>query len=344
MAIFSTKSGPIGLDVGRRRIKAAQFHRDGRVWRLAVVADFPRGQEADAVTAEEAAAIRKQLTTAGFVGNNAVVAMPGSMVMTGIMELPPRESGVPIEQLARREMGHLHRRETDAIEVACWDLPRPARAANVTFVMGVACTNDSANQLLDAFEAGGLHVSRLDVHSCTAARACRPALMAANGSVGIMDVAWSAGKLVLWHQGAVVYDRSLSRSGLNVLAAAAAAAAGGDAAQAEAALFREGVAPSGADIAPGSLAAIAEEWLQSLVDEMQIPLSYLGNQYPDSPMQKLLLIGGGAMIPNLAQRLSETLQLPVQAAAPADVADCATDDLTRAGPGATLAVGLAQPV
>jgi type IV pilus assembly protein PilM len=307
---------------------------------LGAVADFPRAEAADAVTAEEAAGIREHLTASGFAGNEAVLAVPAGQVMTGIMELPPRESGVPIEQIARREMARLHRCEPASIELACWDLPRPARAANVTLVMGVACANDDANRLLDAFEAGGLRVRRLDVHASAAARACRATTMSVTGIVGILDLAWTVGRLVLCHQDVVVYERDLAHSGLGALVAATAKATGAEAAQAEQALFSQGLA---AEPAEGERATAGKKWLQSLVDEMQIPLSYLGSQYPDSPVQKLVLIGGGAAIPGLAERLGAALRLPVQVAAPADVADCASAELTRSGPGATFAVGLAQP-
>jgi len=338
------KGPPIGVDVGRRTVKAVQLRRAGAGWRLCAAAVVPRAAEAARLQGEEAAALRDALAGEGFVGRELVLAAPADCVMTGIMELPPRESGAPVEQLARRELARLHRCEADEIEVACWDLPRPARAANVTFVMGVACRHDEANALLDAVEAAGLHVRALEVHASAAARACLPLLATAGGIVGILDVGWSAAHLLLWHQGVVVYERKLTKGGQAALTAALAAGMGVTEQEAQRLLF---AAPGAA--APrrrrGRKAKALADCLQAhvvaLAEEMQVPLTYLGNQYPDAQVEKLLLIGGGAAVPSLAQQLGAALEVAAQVVAPTDLADC-DDAGVELGPAMTVAVGLAQ--
>jgi Tfp pilus assembly PilM family ATPase len=58
-------------------------------------------------------------------------------------------------------------------------------------------------------------------------------------------------------------------------------------------------------------------------------------------IQRLLLVGGGAGIPGLAEVLSESLQMEVRRAAPTDLMASGDGSLTRAdNPAATVAVGL----
>jgi hypothetical protein len=65
------------------------------------------------------------------------------------------------------------------------------------------------------------------------------------------------------------------------------------------------------------------------------------NQYPDGAAEQLLLVGGGSRITGLADRLAETMDWPVRAAALSDLVECPTDLDRQLGATSIAAAGLA---
>lgn len=309
---------PIGLDIGSRRIKAAQMH--GR--RLAAAVSIPRAGGDGRLEASELQAVAAALRKAPFRGRSVVLAVPSDRLLTSILELPPRSSGAPLEQLARIELARRHAVEPESLEMACWDLPLPARAANRTCVMAVACRQDEADSLLDAVEAQGLNVQAMDVHAMAVTRACRPLLAEAGQSGAILDVGWSCSRLVLVHLGTVVYERHLPKYGLASLTRLEAP---------------EGGQPEAPDPA-GKLSPDATAHLEAMAGEVRVPLSYLTSQHPDAQVRQILLIGGGARRAGLGRVLASKLAMEVRPVEAGDL--CEADG--EAGDSMVVAMGLAQ--
>jgi len=340
-----TSRRPVGVDVGRRHIKAAQFNRGGAAWRAPCVAVARRDAADGTLVAEDARQVRQLLGSRGLRGDAVVLALPAEMVLTGILELPPRDSGAPIDRLAGQELARMHNGDPDSIEVACWDLPAPARAANTTFVMAVGCRHDDANGLMDLFEEQGLHVEALEVHACAVARACRGLIAETSGLAGILDVGWASARLVLVYRGVIVYERRLAKGGLDGLLRSLGQELGLSTDAAER-LLRDGGLSNGTGQAPGEGRGAggfaADACFSAMIDEMRIPLSYLANQYPDVSMERLVLVGGGATIPGLKEYLSAGLGVPVQVAGPTDLAPCPESFDSEHGPALAVAMGLGQ--
>jgi len=337
--------GPIGVDVGARRIKAAQFGRSPAGWQIEAALSVPRAPADSALGAEEVRRLRGLLEEKAFRGNAIVLAVPHEKLLTGIMELPPEDSGAPIDLLAHSELARMHACRPEDLEMASWRLPAPARAANTTFVMGVACRHADADELLDLFEAEGFDVEGLQTQAQAVARACRPLLADIRGIAGILDIGWNSARLALLFQGVVVYERNLPTSGLNVLAASLTDQFGLSAAKVEKML--SGPASSGRRTsrrrggAEAIDAAVADH-LQAMVREMRIPLSYLANQYPDAAMERLLLVGGGARLGGRGEHLAGALETEVRIVMPSDVARCPASLDKEHGPALAAAVGLGR--
>jgi Tfp pilus assembly PilM family ATPase len=379
---------PIGLDVGERHVKAAQFSRAGSAWRLESAAAIPRSAGQAPLEGEELRRLRQALAANGFHGSAVVLAVPNDKLLTGIMELPPLESGAPLEVLARGELARMHKCDPKAIEMACWQLPQPIRAANTAFVMGAACAHADADALLDAFEGEGFSVERLEVQAAAVARACRPLLADVRGIAGILDVGWASARLVLLYRDVVVYERKLTRGGLQPLLQALADERGLDVGAMERLLedgelsdppaatpdtgsvqAGPGGASCGVGILPASVrppdagktclpaasrqvpapqAAMAaagtdgpiKRLAEGIVAEMRIPLSYLANQYPDAPVQRLLIVGGGGRLGWLRDHLAAALDTDVRIALPSDLAECPDSFDRQFGPTLAVALGL----
>jgi len=333
---------PIGVDLGVRQIKAVQFGRSAGVWQIQAVACLPRTSTEPNISTEEVRRLRVLLSERGFRGNEVVVSVPPDRLLTGIMELPPRSSGAPIDQLAQSELSRMHKCEPGSIEAACWPLPDPARAANTTFVMGVGCRHVDANQLLDTLEQENtFRVERLETQARAVARACEGLRRDVSGIAGILDVGWASARLVLMFQDTVVYERTLARCGLGALAEPLAEKLSLKVADIETVLSGA-VRLDGRTRKGKGVKAAAGQLFATMVDEMRIPLSYLANQYPDAAMEQLCLVGGGASLAGLADHLAASLACEVRAVFPSDLARCPKSYDKDYGPMLAAAVGLGQ--
>ena len=312
-----TNCSPIGVDVGERYIKAVQFSRNGGKWQISAAAGLKRNSQDPGITGAEVRRLREKLSESGFRGNRLVLAVPNEKLLTGIMELPPVDSGAPIEMLARSELARMHQCDAQSFEMASWQLPAPARAANTTFMMGAACTHADADSLLDCFEAEGFRVERLEIQSQAMARACGPLLNASMGLAGILDLGWTAPRLVLLYNGVVIYQRKLPKSAYGAMVENLASELSLDVAQAEKMLSDTNQAHPHTQTVGDCL----DRYVAGIIEEMTIPLSYVSNQYPDAASDRLLLVGGGARLDGLAESLAEAMDWPVCAARMAELAD-----------------------
>lgn len=369
------RRSPIGLDVGAKRVKAIQLEAGDAAgtWRVVAAATTPRagaGATGALLTAGEAAAIADLLYRAGFEGRRAVMAAPSGSVVQSVLDLPPRASQAPVEQIARLELARAHRCDPEAFEMGCWDLPAPNRPGGQgpskgTHLMAVALPHAAAASLLDPFEACGLRADALDIAPCALHRACT-AVMAPPGAItGILDIGWDAAVLSLLHRGAIVYQRSLAEAGMGQLHAVVARRLGlepdvteflltdagltsGDRAEARTTGADGGetetsdqpaLDPDLADDARRLVTAHAD----SLAAELVVSFSYATHQYPDATVGKLLLAGGGAAMAGLADHLAATLGVPTTTVSPSDLAECDVSVLGLCGsPAMTTAMGLAM--
>jgi len=347
---------PIGIDIGRRRIRAVQLRRSSSAWRVEAAAVMPRSRPGVPIERSEIRELGALLAKESFRGDGVVLPVPADKLLTGILELPPRASGAPIEQISRSELARMHRCDQDSLEIACWDLPAPARAREATHVMAVGCLHADANALLDAFEAEGLDVLGLEVYASAAARACAPLLADVNGIAAILDIGGGRADLVLLYKGVVVYERKLAKGGITPLIELLA-----NDPKLDGKAVRKLLVEKPDKSATGKkkrsqkgikkIHAAIEAHAKAMIEEMRIPLSYLGNQYPDAAMERLLLIGGAVELPVLAggeglvgmkAHLDRGLEFDVRIVAPGDLVECPGHFDKEFGPDLTVAIGLGQ--
>lgn len=366
---------PIGVDVGARTIKAVQLGRErwgAGGWRVTAAAEMSRDAGANTatqqqpgeppkpthvVTGVEVQRLMGTLERQGFSGSDVVLAMPNERVFSSMLELPPRSSQAPIEQIARMEVARAHRFAPDSFEMGCWDLPAAARATKQTPVLTVACTHADAESVIDPFEKEGLSVTALDVRAAALARACAPLLAVdAAGIIGIVDLGWTGATLSLMHQGVAIYGRTLGDCGISKLYHTLATRLGLemeviDYLLADSGLTREGsgAAPEAGKATPvkgknaTDAAGLIAAHFEAAVHELEVSLSYAQHQYPDTPLSRLLVVGGGGCIRGVTGHLRATLGIEARAIAPMDVAQPTPAVSEKcASPALTAALGLAQ--
>ena len=339
-------NSPIGIDLDGRSIRAVQLSGSPRGWCLQAAATLPRQRSNVPITPEEVAALVRMFPKHGFTGSEVVLALPADRLITSILDMPPRSSGAPVNQIARSELARMHQCDPRAIEMASWALPQPARAGSSTPTMVCACAYADAEGLIKLFERCGHHVTAIDIRSRALLRACGPVLTEPDAITAIVELGWDQVHLVAMHGSLVAYDRALTEAGIERLIEALVAKSSLDRPAAEA-LLREGgldAENAGSEQVKRARKPITrvEMHFDMIADELSTPMSYLANQYPDIPVRGVVLTGSCALIPGLAEYMAARLELDVRVVTPQHVAEVSE---TVSGPldgGAIVATGLAQ--
>lgn len=356
MSLFATTRTPIGLDVGPRSVAAAQLTSVGGGrgaagrWKLqaGMVVDRPAGA-GSVLRDEEALRIAQVLQRQGFTGADVVLAVPDQRLIGGgaaTLELPPRSSGAPLEQLARMEMSRAYRLEASSFEMACWEVPGPNRAAEGSHMMAVACRHSDADEMIDGLESAGLRMAALDARSWAIARACQGILAHDERLAAVLDLTQNAALLAIVHEGAPAYERVLADGAIERLQSAIRLKLGIDSTLAEYIFERLRLDTPGEDNSVRDAATACNDYLDNLASELRTAIAYAEHRF-DSDIRRVLIQGSGAAIPGIQERLSALLTMPAQVLRPGDVVQT-PEDLTGSmhsaisSPALLVAVGLAM--
>lgn len=353
MSLLRSNRTPIGLDLAGREIKAIQLTRTATGHRVdaALVLPQPEGAALDATRAKWLADV---LTRQGFRGHRVVCAAPVGRVEAEMLELPPRASGAPVEQIARGELASVAR-ITDGFEMSCWDIPAPPRGGAGTSVFAVALRHDDADALLDPLESAGLEVRAIDARACALARAVTASQPADDPNPHILlDLEWDSGFVILVHRGVVLSQRALTEVGLGALYR-------GVAAQFDLTeevtdfLLTHAIGPE-VDNTPDSIGArtttssqrarvagLVAQYAASLTEELEQSFAFARHRYPDLAPRGLLVSGAGARVVGLCEQLTGRLRADVTTLVPTSGRLTCADALaeTCRNPALTTALGLA---
>ena len=339
---------PIGLDIGRRRVRAVQLAGSPRKPQLANILMMDRIKPGGAFDIEEAVRLREVLDRKGFTGNHIVLAALPDHAMSVVMDLPPRSSGAPLHQIAGAELARTHRRSPEGLEVAFWDLPRPTgKKIEGEHVMAVGCLQQEADQLLDVLESQDFYVIGLDMQCWAIVRACRPMIISRRGIIAVVNISWNAVTFTLLHSGVVVYERQLSGCDLDSLVSRIAQDFKLKEDVVQYLLFQVGLNDHTDDRDSSSelyshISGSVDTYYESFTQELKLSMSYVEHQYPDDEVVLLMLTGMGAAVPGLPEYLSQAIETDTHAVKALDLIDCrqATADEMQST-ALTTAIGLA---
>ena len=338
---------PIGVDLGAHKVKAMQLRCRQGNWHVEAAAIFPRPGPVDQIDASTIDQLPDVFYRQGFKGNDIVLAAPGDLLRTSILELPGDGPNVPLHQIARVEMSRMHKLAPQSFEMACWVLPEPDRAHQTTHMMASACSHEDVNRLLEVLEAQRLSVSALDISACALARANASVTKPGDDIVAILDLGWHAARLVVMHDQVISYERTLVEGGLGRMHRALTAQLGDDSEVAEHVLHNIGLmAPqqdtAQAEASHAGVRRTIDRHFEAMLKELLTSLSYMSRQYSKAELDSVLLVGAGASIPGLAEYLETMLGVKVRPISPADLAECPPSLLqTCRDPEMTMAMGLA---
>lgn len=345
---FNSGQSPIGIDVTGRSLYAVQLKKCGKTWQVCAVASYDRPDDQSPLTAEETHVFAEMLDRQGFVGNEVVLSVPSELLMSDLLEFPRTSNQVSSQQLARMELARTSKCSPGDFEMTSWSLPSPARAGETMHVMAAGCRHEDSETLMKNWDLAGMEVVALDVQSQAIARACQPMVASVKGISALIKFGWRAAQLVVMYQGAVVYERALSESGMGELNRTLMQRLDIDRDVADFAMFDVGFTTEMKDswkdwpLLTDARGIIATHFT-SLLDEVRVSFSYAQHRYPDTSVNKLFLTGRGASIPGLQEPISEMLEIDSVRLSPAQLVDCPERILELCdNPALTVAIGLAQ--
>lgn len=334
--IYAGRRSAIGLDVGPRAVGAVQVIRARSGLRLAAAVRLPRQRPSETLDAQEVERLMSVLDRHGFQGREVVLAVPDRLLRCSALELPPRSSGAPVDQLARMEVARAFKLDPAALELACWDVPGAAQGSSG--VLAAALSHADAAGILGPFEAAGFVPVALEPRVCAMARAAAP-LTADPATVdGVVDLGEPAAVLAVLQDGVVAYERAMQECGLGSLRAELASGLKLPPTVIDLVLEprhaeRNAVEP------PGGAAALLESSAEIIARETRAALDYVARRTHGVKPGKVLLAGPGARIPTIVKRLTEDLGQEIAPLAPGRLAE-PPPTLADAGADPALAVAL----
>lgn len=347
MRLAGRRWGPIGVHVGARRLVAAQVQWRGGVARLGAVARVTRSTPGDELPERgDFERLSEAMDRLGFVGRRVVLVAPSEKEMVSVLELPPRNSGAPLDQIASSEFARERRLESGTFEMSWWELPEPPRASPGMRAMAIGLAHADVARLLEVVESVGFDPIAVDARAPALGRAVTRAAGAGEGINTVLDFGWAGAGISLMLGSTVVYHRTISDVGLETWEREFRDRLGVDDEAAAVLTDAAGGAPSEEPSAtdPGLLArarALVAPRLEALARGVSASLTYGSHLYPGREAGQVFVVGEGARLAEARRVIGEACGLPVVSLTPERVVE-AGDWRGRGGDdaGATLAVSL----
>jgi Tfp pilus assembly PilM family ATPase len=306
---------PIGLDIGTSWIKAAQWVRRDRVWRIRSAA-WARRTPAAPWSESQADSVAQVLRRRGFTGSSIVLTAPGDKARVVEIEVPIEAIGAGRTAAARMEIARACRVEPSAFEFECWDLPKTGRSGD----------NALAASMLPHFEADAL-VLHFAQAGLTTRRIAPPA--SAFGVLagpdpdlitGFADLGASALTLTVLVGGVCVYERRLTELGLNLLVDTIAASFGLDRQHAERLLRATRVDPE--SVSAKAVREACRSFGNRVGREIAVSCEYASHRFARATDGPVYALGGGACDATILRAASDAAGVTIQPA-PRPAADLA---------------------
>jgi len=295
----------IGLDIGSTSIRAVEAtgSKDRPVISNFGQAMLPAGAMAAGVVKDPRAvtsALKQLWNSQDFKTKDVILGVSHQQVVVRDVEvsnLAPKE----LKQSLPFQVRDVLPMNADEAVLDFYPLEQGGNGDTIVGLL-VAAPKRAVLDLVNAVEHAGLHVQNVDL-SCFAA--LRAAALVADDTEAVIDVGAETTNLVIHIDGVPRIVRSIPRGG-DEITRAIATRMGMPVGEAEALKRRVGlISGEGPEIAEVILEA-----LRPFVGEIRSSLDYYRATGPREPVSRLALVGGGALLPGLIERLTGELGIP----------------------------------
>ena len=306
----------LGIDIGASAIKLAQVAKHRDHWTLLVSHLIPAG----AVNIDRSGldrgllleVFRERLTRmARPDAQDAACVLSAALVALNTFELPP---GTPeeVRQMIEAELAGLGEINP---EFGSFENEGPAGSSGMLQHTVVSLPTTTASVITENLWELGYACQAIDGLPCIHARAaCLAERGVSADTIGVLDWGATTPMLTIVSRGRPIFTRVLRDCGLNGPVQSTAARI-----RFETDELHELLMASGQSLEFGPLATarsveilrdLAERCVQRLEPELQRTLRFLRRQSKELVPSRLIVLGGGALLPEIDARLSDALQIP----------------------------------
>ncbi|MEO8493608.1 MAG: pilus assembly protein PilM [Planctomycetota bacterium] len=319
--IFSRTKGWIGIDIGTHLVKLAQVERRGSRVELVEALSIPRQQpwsENNEGAADVSSSLEIQSAISlgtRFRGRAAAVTLPMSVCDVRTCNVDG-DSETERRAAVARELDAIYADSPGTREFDYWSVELPSEkkgSADNTIALSVASTWAArvARDLQDA----GLEGHVLDGLPLATARAIALGMPNATNVVAAVDWGHQRATLCSVKAGRPLFVRGLRDCGFSSVTNALCSSLTVTADEAQK-LLRDHGLPSRTGGEVTELQEVIEEVcrepLDRFIDELSRTTTYLSQQRRSLAPTKVVLLGGGAAVKNMASYLADRVELPVE--------------------------------
>ena len=341
----------LGVDLGATSIKIVELKEEAGRARLLTYGyteqsiGYPEKEFTE--TPERAIdLIKKICVKARTVSKQAVAALPSASVFSSVINIPAAP-GKDLAEAVRWEAKKIIPLPLEEM-ILDWKVLTPETAVGVTppvtpqkttRVLLTAAAKNLVKKYLDIFKGAGLNLVSLETETFALVRAL---VGVDKSTVIVVDMGAASTAISIIENGVPFLNRSLNVGGINITKEIAASL-GIDFNQAEQMKYDAGMSPG----AGGGVSKIVERALSMLLNEIKYCANIYQNQEggTEKKIEKVILTGGGALLPNFVEYLSGALNMRVYAGNPwarIIYPEELRPILDQVGPKFSVAIGLAM--
>ncbi|MEM7229145.1 MAG: pilus assembly protein PilM [Planctomycetota bacterium] len=337
---WKTRS-PIGVEIGSRSLRAVQLVREQSTWIIDAMTVVDRGDD-DALAADVKRLV-ESLSRRGFAGRDVVLAAPHDLLIRSEFDIDASADDQRVTDKARRELAAMGKAATDELQIGWWTLPQcgPPDRKNI---LAVGCRESEAEQLLSCFDDAGLSVIALETPAQALARWTERFLPSRATTFIALNVGWRATYLSFVLDGRVAFERMIPGGSVESMHTTIRNQFGFDANEIDVLLTGNELdtEAGGADLA-NKLDSVIDAQIGELREEIVSTVQYLSQRFSGRPMDLVVLLGEGAAIRGLDERIASAIDMRVDRPTLATQEQCHGAAEEHAGHAAlAIATGLAS--
>ncbi len=316
LKLTKTKNLPIGVDLGTSSVKMAQMRvsDDGLAMTAAALCEIPRNRRDPPQTRMDflAGAIRENLKSHPFLGNECILSLPAEATViqhVKLPKLPPQE----IPKALRTELqGKLPFSGSDAIirHVAAGSTYGDGQEKDE--VIAVCCSRKTLDTYLEMAQRARLDVIGVNIEAFAVVecfdRLFRRAADAAR-TILFVDLGAASTQVVLSQGNRVVFARNLKLAGDQF---DDVVAKGLKIPLEQAGALRRDLGKAQGSDSEEELYHLLEAPLGKLTDELTQCLQYYESVFRNQSIERTIFVGGQAGDKRLCQTIAQRLNLPAQ--------------------------------
>ena len=340
----------IGLDIGTTAVRAAELRgKDPATLVRFAQLQLPPGtmNAGELVEGTALVEVLKDLwARGGFTSKKVAISVSNQSVIARQVELPAMDEDELRGALQFQVQDHIPIPVEEALlDFLLLDEFTSDEGAAMMRVLAVAAQRDMVTTLIDLLAQAGLEAVSVDMGPLAGLRALVEAVPSVvEGERADVHNGGGVTTITVHESGLPRFVRVLSSGGGDITAALVEEL-GLSVEEAEAQKLSTRIQPEGASV-PSGAPTIVEQRARAFIDDVRRSLEYFQSQPGSARIERVLVIGGGARLRGLTERLATAIRLPVEdgsAFARVQVGDLGLDDAQQQQVGAIgcVAVGLA---